>query len=700
LEPDARDALDLALGGRQPAPGEELPRWPEEACPEEEVAFVGSYARPSWEVGPEAGLPDDSPAAEEGRPAPGAKDFSLVLRYCRPETWERGVILLEEERELRGSFMPEAGGLRFRETADADPRLIPFEKVADVRFRRPEDVNASLGDFRLNRGDLDEALKRYEAALAVASGDPYLRMKVDLARRGREIAGRITEAISWGDHRALVEAATEFIETVGPRRLAPSWKRAFQKAWAHEAADATPEERARWRAAGERVDLKLVWDEEAARRLEQAISLSEAGKAREALKLFTKALQAKIPFDDRSYFLLARTYYELGGRGQAASVLKRVSPAYRSDAEVEALLVKLELAEPSRTQFLLVDAVAIHREDFCTLKGPGPGRPPISSRQDEDAPLNWVEPVNYEDGTYHIRYHVLEKPNKQPVAFHFCWSNFPYNENRFHRRIRCINYITEPGVYTAEGKVKDGSYTLGGEGEVWDWTHAHATIWSDGIRRRGVPQYGPESSYPLKIRVTAWIVAKGARFVPHGFYGDLDSRDIRLLKEVVELLGEDKLGDALVLAEREAEGPDPARAAEARRVVEALKVHAARQKADIAEYKAKEPDLAAFQLKDLARQYLPTELGKELLAQALEWEQDPAAVTARKARRILEAIRAAADQMKKRGEAKGKVLKRLFPSQTRTIVQGASILKNQYAGTSSAAAASALLERLGLSAED
>jgi predicted Fe-Mo cluster-binding NifX family protein len=89
-------------------------------------------------------------------------------------------------------------------------------------------------------------------------------------------------------------------------------------------------------------------------------------------------------------------------------------------------------------------------------------------------PDNWLTPVNYVDGIYHINLEILEMQNtSKPVEFEISWLNYPEKK---HPNIphRCsFGYycmFSSPGVYEHIAKIKDMENTsVNGKEETWCW---------------------------------------------------------------------------------------------------------------------------------------------------------------------------------------------------------------------------------------
>ncbi len=162
-----------------------------------------------------------------------------------------------------------------------------------------------------------------------------------------------------------------------------------------------------------------------------------------------------------------------------------------------------------RTSFVFVDTTYIHDgrhrawEDWDFYDRP----PPVPG-----IPTNWLEPVNYVDGRFHLRVEVLEmemNPTRLPVGYGIGYCNLEDDSDELHnhtqpRRLR----FSQPGVYEASARIRDMWYgidagTLGFEGAMsrgWDWTDSGHWLYSFII------PYG-QDPFPVKLRVTWTIIA-------------------------------------------------------------------------------------------------------------------------------------------------------------------------------------------------
>jgi hypothetical protein len=129
-------------------------------------------------------------------------------------------------------------------------------------------------------------------------------------------------------------------------------------------------------------------------------------------------------------------------------------------------------------------------------------------------PKDWTKPVDYRDGTLHIRYEVLEKP---PGGAGTMWS---------------ICYIPIKGQKNNYGCASSPTYTMPGvfekDEDMTKFWENDSIVWTDGIKMMtlvlkasGVSgnnkahlQPDPAKFFPTRIHVTLVQVAKGSTYDP------------------------------------------------------------------------------------------------------------------------------------------------------------------------------------------
>jgi hypothetical protein len=130
----------------------------------------------------------------------------------------------------------------------------------------------------------------------------------------------------------------------------------------------------------------------------------------------------------------------------------------------------------------------------------------------KNTPKDWTSPLDYRNGSVHVRIEVLEKPTgKVPTTWSLCYIPNEGQDNGYG----CTNTpaYTKPGVYEKDVKMT----------EFWE---NNAIIWSKGIKQmslvikhaqkggKGHAHLQPDLKkfFPTKIRVTMVQVSKGATY--------------------------------------------------------------------------------------------------------------------------------------------------------------------------------------------
>jgi hypothetical protein len=163
-------------------------------------------------------------------------------------------------------------------------------------------------------------------------------------------------------------------------------------------------------------------------------------------------------------------------------------------------------------QFVLFDQVftfeekdAVPTQSHITVKAEMLGK---------DTPKDWTQPVDYRNGTAHIRFEVLEKPPGETPTF---WS---------------ICYIPVKGQKNNYGCASSPTYTTTGVFEknedMTKFWENDSIIWTEGIKfmtlvikaakipGKNHAHLQPDLTkfFPTKIRVTMVQVSKGATYDP------------------------------------------------------------------------------------------------------------------------------------------------------------------------------------------
>jgi len=127
-------------------------------------------------------------------------------------------------------------------------------------------------------------------------------------------------------------------------------------------------------------------------------------------------------------------------------------------------------------------------------------------------PVDWTSPVDYRNGTVHIRTEVLEKPDSdEPVQWSLCYIPIHGQGNGYG----CCgtDKYTKKGVYDKDVSMKS----------FWE---NNSIIWTDGIKQMDLvmkdkdgnkthTRTDPEKFFPTKIRITMIQVSAGSKYDPN-----------------------------------------------------------------------------------------------------------------------------------------------------------------------------------------
>jgi hypothetical protein len=176
----------------------------------------------------------------------------------------------------------------------------------------------------------------------------------------------------------------------------------------------------------------------------------------------------------------------------------------------------LLLASPTAPaqQFVLFDATFTYTKQDADTSKPSKSHYYVRGKMlNADRPKDWTAPVDYRNGTVHIRLEVLDKPaggapttwtvcyipNKGRKAGYGCTGTQVYKEKGVYERdVKMTQFwqndciVWEKGIKEVHLVMKDDS---GGAG------HAHT-------------RPDPERYFPTRVRITVTQVAKGAKYDP------------------------------------------------------------------------------------------------------------------------------------------------------------------------------------------
>ena len=130
-----------------------------------------------------------------------------------------------------------------------------------------------------------------------------------------------------------------------------------------------------------------------------------------------------------------------------------------------------------------------------------------------DRPKDWTTPVDYRNGTVHIRAEVLEKPaGGEPTTWTLCYIPNKGQGNGYG--------CTGTGPLQGEGRVREGREDDGVLAERLDRLaegHQADAPGDQGRQRRQRPRpqaAGPGEFFPTKMRITMIQVSAGAKYDP------------------------------------------------------------------------------------------------------------------------------------------------------------------------------------------
>jgi hypothetical protein len=200
---------------------------------------------------------------------------------------------------------------------------------------------------------------------------------------------------------------------------------------------------------------------------------------------------------------------------RAAAVAAALLPA----AALTALLLSRQTAaaptrdEPAR-QFVLFDVTFTYTKADADNSKPSKSHYYVKSAPalNPNRPRDWTSPVDYRNGTVHIRTEVLERPaSGEPVQWSLCYIPNKGQGNGYG--CTGTDRYTTKGVYE-----KDVSMT-----SFWE---NNAIIWSEGIRQMDLvmkdkdgnkahTRTDSEKFFPTRIRIIMIQVAAGSKYNPN-----------------------------------------------------------------------------------------------------------------------------------------------------------------------------------------
>jgi len=167
-------------------------------------------------------------------------------------------------------------------------------------------------------------------------------------------------------------------------------------------------------------------------------------------------------------------------------------------------------ATPRANQFVLIDVTFTFTKEDAENSTPSKSHYYVrGDKVNPDRPKDWTSPVDYRNGTVHIRTEVLEKPEGgQGTSWSLC-----YIPNKGQK----AGYgCTHTGVYKEKGVFeRDEPMTTFWQNDCIVWTEGikemHLVL-KDDKNLHAHKRPDPEKFFPTKVRITMVQVAAGAKY--------------------------------------------------------------------------------------------------------------------------------------------------------------------------------------------
>ena len=163
-------------------------------------------------------------------------------------------------------------------------------------------------------------------------------------------------------------------------------------------------------------------------------------------------------------------------------------------------------------QFVLFDATFTYTKADADNSRPSKSHYYVKGPMlNPDRPRDWTAPVDYHNGTVHIRTEVIEKPaGGEPTTWSLCYIPNKGQKNGYG----CTNtgIYKEKGVYEQDVSMKS----------FWE---NESILWSEGIKQMDLvlkdgknlhahKREDAEKFFPTKVRITMVQVAAGSTYDP------------------------------------------------------------------------------------------------------------------------------------------------------------------------------------------
>jgi hypothetical protein len=173
---------------------------------------------------------------------------------------------------------------------------------------------------------------------------------------------------------------------------------------------------------------------------------------------------------------------------------------------------KVDAPEVKAQQFVLFDATFTFTKEDADNSKPSQSHYYVRDKMlNADRPKDWTSPVDYRNGTVHIRAEVIEKPDGgTPTTWTLCY--IP------NKGMKAGYGCTGTGVYKEKGVFESDM-------KMTSFWQNDLIVWEDGIKEMHLvlkddknlhahKRTDPEKFFPTKMRITMIQVAKGAKYDP------------------------------------------------------------------------------------------------------------------------------------------------------------------------------------------
>lgn len=178
------------------------------------------------------------------------------------------------------------------------------------------------------------------------------------------------------------------------------------------------------------------------------------------------------------------------------------------------LVAQLARKASANNQFVLFDVQFTYTKADADNSTPSKSHYYVThDKLNPKVPKDWTKPVDYRNGTVHIRLEVLEKPSgSAPTTWTLCYIPNKGQGNGYG--------CTSTGIFTEEGV-----YEL--DVPMTSWWENESIVWTEGIKQMDLvikddsggqghahKREDHEKFFPTKVRITMVHVAAGETYNP------------------------------------------------------------------------------------------------------------------------------------------------------------------------------------------